>query len=187
MDSLWSFVKEVQLLDGLIGAFFGALAGGLFGWLTSRSANKIARKALETSQRQLQIEEDARHETLTPKIEFKLGDELGSSGYELVLTVTRPIDSGSVALVREFDADADASVMWIVDGVVPKAAGTMTTKAELPALEAGGSRRLSLWLSDIERGAGAVVRLRCEVSHGGRVWQNLVHDVELPLASPNVH
>jgi hypothetical protein len=166
MDALWDYVKDLQLLDGLIGAVFGAVAGGFFGWLASRSSNKIAREALKASQRLLQIEEDGRHERLTPKLDFKVGDQLGGNGHELVLTVDRPIDSGTVALVRGFNNAADDSVMWVVDGVVPKAAGTMTATASLPALDAGDSRRLSLWLSDIDRADGAVVRLRCEVSRG---------------------
>jgi hypothetical protein len=80
----------------------------------------------------------------------------------------------TVSLVRDFNQTADDTVMWIVEGLVPRAAGTMSAEVTVLAIPAGGARELSLWVSDHDRAGGAVVRLRSQVRHENRAWTDLI-------------
>lgn len=179
MSDPWSAVAAVAAVCAIVPACLAL-------WWASKAvkaaseANTIAKSAAQDNRRLLQIEEANEHQRLTPQLDFVLGETLGGGGYELTLTVDRPVDSVSVALVRGVDHAADDTVMGVIDGMAPGPAGTLSSQVTLPAIPAGGTRRLSLWLSDHTRGSGAVVRLRSEARLGDRVWTDLIDDVTLP-------
>jgi hypothetical protein len=152
----------------------------------ANEANDIAQQAAADARRMREIEEAAEHERLTPGLDFVIGDLLGGGGYGVKLVVDRPVDSVTVSLVREIDAIADDTVMFVIEGLVPASVGTMRSEATVSAMQAGSARQLSLWLSDHTRAGGAVVRFCSEARRGDRLWPHLVNEITLPrqAASP---
>jgi hypothetical protein len=182
MSTVWDALQGVGTVAAIAPAIL-ALRWASKARSTANEANEIAKQAAADTRRMVQIEEAAEHERLTPQLDFVIEDRLGGGGFALRLVVDRPVDSVTVSLVRRVNSIADETVMFVVEGLVPAAAGTMRAEVTVAAISAGGARQLSLWVSDHTRAGGAVVRFRSEARRGDRTWPDLISEVSLPHES----
>ncbi|TCN40103.1 hypothetical protein EV644_10630 [Kribbella orskensis] len=103
---------------------------------------------------------------------------------EYTLSVDRAVDSLTLAIVRDFDEAADSSIIRLTEATAPGPIGTLSSVLQLPAMPAGGARRVVLWTSDMDRAAKATVRFRSEAQHDERTRTDLVNDVVIPDLIP---
>ncbi|TCC35245.1 hypothetical protein E0H75_41395 [Kribbella capetownensis] len=81
------------------------------------------------------------------------------------------MDSLALEIVRGVDQAAD-NIIGLTEGIAPGPAGTLSAKLVVGGIAAGAARTLTLWTSDLDRAAGASVRVRTEARRGCRVWSN---------------
>jgi len=179
MSTVWDALQGIGTVAAIVPAIL-ALWWASKARSTANEANGIARQAAADTRRMVEIEEASEHKRLSPQLDFAIEDRLGGGGYSLRLVVDRRVDSVTVSLVRQVNSIADETVMFVVEGLVPAAAGTMRAEVTVSAIPAGGARQLSLWVSDHTRSGGAVVRFRSEARRGDRTWPDLINEVRLP-------
>jgi hypothetical protein len=136
-----------------------------------------ARRSVEEARRSREVAEAAEHRAATPGIAVRLGADIGGDGRELLVTsLDRDIESGVVTLVPGHTP----SVVGLSDRPAGLPAGTMGTSANLPAIVAGSTVPLGIWITDPEQVAGESVKLRCEVKIGSATW-TVVRDITFPI------
>jgi hypothetical protein len=165
MSDVWNAVTGVGAVVAAVAAV-GAWAG--------------ARKGNRTSARSLELQQAADHERLTPRLDFVFREVIGGNGLACSLTVDRTVDSLTVEIIRGVDQAADSSIIGLTEGTAPGPMDTLSIRLDLAGIPAGGARPITLWSSDLDRAAGATVRLRTQVRRGDRVWSDLLNDLPIP-------